>query len=110
MDSYLSVSRNDTDNLFTSVLISSVFDKLAAKYEVFKVETIAESYVAVTGVPHPQLRHAVIMSSFAHACIVKFEQLLPKLADLFGDEIYDLSFRAGVSSRVCFGPTSASCA
>lgn len=64
---------------------------------VFKVETIAESYVAVAGVPQPQVRHAVVMSRFAHACVIKFEQLLPKLAELFGDETFDLSFRAGVS-------------
>jgi hypothetical protein len=38
------------------------FDAIAKRRRVFKVETVGDSYVAVTGLPEPQHNHAVIMA------------------------------------------------
>ena len=39
--------------------IYGAFDKVAKKNGVFKVETIGDCYLAVTGLPEPQADHAV---------------------------------------------------
>lgn len=39
------------------------------------------------------------MSQFAHMCVLQFQQLLPKLAERFGNDTFDLNFRVGVSLR-----------
>ncbi|CAB9526247.1 Receptor-type guanylate cyclase gcy [Seminavis robusta] len=41
------------------------FDAVAKRRKVFKVETIGDCYVAVTGIPEPQKNHASIMARFA---------------------------------------------
>lgn len=59
------------------VLLQTVyqaFDALAKKHKVFKVETIGDSYVAVTGLPNEQPRHAVLMARFAWECLEKFRK------------------------------------
>ena len=43
--------------------IYSAFDVIARRRGVFKVETIGDSYVAVTGLPDPQRDHALIMTA-----------------------------------------------
>ena len=86
----------------TSTAFDRAFDRLARQFNVFKVETIADCYVAVTGLPKSQPRHAVIMSRFAQACTDRFEQLLPSLADRLGDETFDLAIRFGV--RLLYPP------
>jgi class 3 adenylate cyclase len=42
--------------------VYQVFDAVAKRLRVFKVETIGDSYVAVTGLPEAQPNHAVIMA------------------------------------------------
>jgi hypothetical protein len=45
------------------------FDALALARDVFKVETIGDCYLAITGVPKPQPDHAIRMVKFARDCI-----------------------------------------
>ncbi|KAL3926182.1 MAG: hypothetical protein SGBAC_013575 [Bacillariaceae sp.] len=74
------------------------FDKIALRRRVFKVETIGDCYVAVTGIPEPQANHAVIMVKFAHDCMVKMDQLTIELADKLGEDTKFLKMRVGIHS------------
>lgn len=79
------------------------FDKLAIKRRVFKVETIGDCYMAVTGLPEAQEDHAIIMARFAQDCIIKMKDVTRKLELTLGPETTDLSLRVGLHS----GPVTA---
>jgi hypothetical protein len=64
--------------------IYGAFDKLAKSFGVFKVETIGDTYVAVSGLPLPRTNHAVLMSRFAKACIEKMADVCERLAETLG--------------------------
>jgi class 3 adenylate cyclase len=83
----------------------AAFDKIAEKRGVFKVETIGDCYVAVTGIPNPQPDHAVIMSQFARDCVIRMQQLTTstELMKKLGDDTAELDMRVGLHS----GPTTA---
>lgn len=70
--------------------IYSSFDAVARKRGVFKVETVGDSYVAVTGLPDPQEDHAIIMSRFARDCRVKMNEVTRKLELTLGPDTGDL--------------------
>jgi class 3 adenylate cyclase len=65
---------------------------------VFKVETIGDCYLAVTGLPEPQEDHANIMCKFANEIMVKMVEVRNKLAEKLGPETIDLQLRVGVHS------------
>jgi len=79
------------------------FDKLAKQHNVWKVETIGDSYMAVTGVPHSQEKHAEIMVQYCSACLVKMKQLTRELEAELGEGTADLTMRFGMHS----GPVTA---
>jgi len=108
------------------------FNVIAKRRNVFKVETIGDSYVAVTGLPDPQPNHAVIMARyvyfsnlpfsfllfydasllilplvkyfrFAHDCMVKMKELMSDLESSLGPDTADLTIRIGMHS----GPVTA---
>ncbi|CAB9525293.1 Receptor-type guanylate cyclase gcy [Seminavis robusta] len=79
------------------------FDVIAKRRRVFKVETIGDCYVAVTGIPNPQADHAVIMVKFARDCLTRMRQVLQDLVGTLGAATLDLDMRAGVHS----GPVTA---
>ena len=56
--------------------IYNVFDKLLAKYDAFKVETIGDAYVAVSGALHENPRHAAE---------VRIADFYPNLKKIFSD-------------------------
>jgi len=83
----------------------SVFDDIATKRSVYKIETIGDCYVAATGLPEPQEDHAVIMCKFATDCRSKFAILTANLADTLGEDTASLAMRIGIHRYyfvVCF--------
>jgi hypothetical protein len=70
---------------------------------VFKVETVGDCYVAVTGLPEPRKDHAVVMSRFARDCVDKFNELAKSLEITLGPDTGDLAVRVGLHS----GPVTA---
>lgn len=79
------------------------FDDIAKKRGVFKVETVGDCYVAVTGLPEPQDEHALIMVRFARDCMYKSYELTKKLEVTLGPDTAELSMRFGLHS----GPVTA---
>ncbi|CAB9528578.1 Receptor-type guanylate cyclase gcy [Seminavis robusta] len=78
--------------------IYGAFDKVAVRRNVFKVETVGDCYVAVTGIPQPQRNHATIMVRFAQECMTEMNQLTVELASTLGDDTKDLQMRVGLHS------------
>jgi Adenylate and Guanylate cyclase catalytic domain len=70
--------------------VYQAFDHIAKRRRVFKVETIGDSYVAVTGLPEPQEQHAVIMARFAVECQQKMHEVASHL---------DVSLGPGTSGK-----------
>jgi class 3 adenylate cyclase len=62
------------------------------------VETIGDSYVAVTGLPNPQEKHALIMASFAGECQQKMTEVTRGLEVSLGPDTGDLAMRIGLHS------------
>lgn len=79
------------------------FDDIATRRRVFKVETVGDCYVAVTGLPDPLKDHAVAMARFAKDCIHKMAELTSKLETTLGPDTGDLRLRVGMHS----GPVTA---
>jgi len=79
------------------------FDKTAKRMNVFKVETIGDCYMAVTGLPNPQELHHIIMVKFARRLLYKTSLLTKELEATLGPDTGTLSFRIGMHS----GPVTA---
>ncbi|KAL7539889.1 hypothetical protein ACHAXR_009680 [Thalassiosira sp. AJA248-18] len=79
------------------------FDRAAKRYNVYKVETIGDCYVAVTGLPNPTPDHAGLMVNFAQTCLRKFESLVNELEESLGPGTAELGLRIGLHS----GPVTA---
>ena len=50
------------------------------------METIGDCYVAVTGLPNPTKRHAVIMARFARDCLESMAKLTQQLESVLGPD------------------------
>ncbi len=97
-------STREPTQVFTLLeAVYGAFDEIAARRGVFKVETIGDSYVAVTGLPDPRKDHALVMAKFARDCRQKFGELCVSLESTLGPETGDLGLRIGVHS----GPVTA---
>ena len=83
--------------------IYSTFDSIAKRLKVFKVETIGDCYVAVTGLPQPDSEHAVTCARFACQCLIAMSSLAHELELTLGPGTSDLCLRIGLHS----GPVTA---
>jgi len=79
------------------------FDEIAKRRRVFKVETIGDCYVAVSGLPEPRKDHATVMARFARDCLDAMNDLTKKLEITLGPYTGDLCMRVGLHS----GPVTA---
>jgi hypothetical protein len=98
-----SSSREPTQVFILLQSVYQAFDYIAKRRKVFKVETIGDSYVAVTGVPEPQRQHAVIMARFARECQKIVVNITSDLGITLGPDTCDLRMRIGIHS----GPVTA---
>eukprot|EP00522_Entomoneis_paludosa_P015215 CAMPEP_0172460140 /NCGR_PEP_ID=MMETSP1065-20121228/35696_1 /TAXON_ID=265537 /ORGANISM="Amphiprora paludosa, Strain CCMP125" /LENGTH=1281 /DNA_ID=CAMNT_0013215079 /DNA_START=46 /DNA_END=3891 /DNA_ORIENTATION=- len=83
------------------ILLESLYgayDKIAKRRGVFKVETIGDCYMAVTGLPEPRRDHALAMCKFARDIRDKTTELTLKLARTLGPDTDDLALRIGLNS------------
>jgi len=83
--------------------VYKAFDKTAKRRRVFKVETVGDCYVAVTGLPEPIKNHAEVMCRFARECLTQFNELAGQLEVVLGPDTGDLDIRVGIHS----GPVTA---
>lgn len=74
------------------------FDEVASRLGVFKIETIGDSYIAVTGLPEPRDDHAVVMARFAEECLRRMKKLTKMLEAQLGPSTGDLQGRVGLHS------------
>lgn len=79
------------------------FDEIAKRRRVFKVETVGDCYVAVTGLPDPRKDHAVAMARFARDCMSRMETLTKSMEVELGPDTGELCMRMGLHS----GPVTA---
>lgn len=52
----------------------------------------------MTGLPNAQSQHATIMAEFAHECMKKMHQMLPRLSQALGPDTLTLQLRFGLHS------------
>jgi hypothetical protein len=68
-----------------------------------RIKTIGDCYVAATGLPVQQPKHAVIMARFARDCLAKMSSVVRRLEVSLGPDTAELSMRVGLHS----GPVTA---
>lgn len=64
----------------------------------FKIETIGDCYVAVTGLPKPRDDHALVMAKFARSMMQVWEKETQRLSSVLGSELLELGLRVGMHS------------
>lgn len=75
------------------------FDSIAKRRGVFKVETIGDCYLAITGAPRPQAKHALIMVRFAVECRAAMSEIIhSELVNTLGEDTAKLQMRIGIHS------------
>lgn len=84
-------------------MFHSAFDILCVKYKIFKVDTVGDSYVAVSGIPVAVDEHAVNMARYAREMMNRMSRIVRQLEVTLGPETAELTLRIGMNS----GPVTA---
>ena len=79
------------------------FDEIAKRRRIFKVETVGDCYVAVSGLPEPRKDHAVAMARFSKDILHRFREMVKAMVVELGPDTEDLCLRVGLHS----GPVTA---
>lgn len=98
-----SSSRQPSEVFILLETLYGAFDKIAREMDVFKVETIGDCYVAVTGLPHAQADHHLRMVRFSRHALQKMSVLTREMEVTLGPDTTNLGFRIGLNS----GPVTA---
>jgi hypothetical protein len=98
-----SSSRQPSEVFILLETLYGAFDKIAREIQVFKVETIGDCYLAVTGLPNPQGDHHLRMVRFARQALQTMSVLTTEMEVTLGPGTRDLGFRIGLHS----GPVTA---
>jgi class 3 adenylate cyclase len=83
--------------------IFNAMDKLARRRRIFKVETVGDCYVAVSGLPEARKDHFIAMSKFADECLHRVRKVTKEMEVRLGPDTGDLTIRIGLHS----GPVTA---
>eukprot|EP00934_Nitzschia_sp_Nitz4_P002415 Nitzschia sp. Nitz4//scaffold346_size17405//10631//14100//NITZ4_008831-RA/size17405-augustus-gene-0.10-mRNA-1//1//CDS//3329548653//2410//frame0 len=78
--------------------VYGAFDRISHRHNVFKIETVGDCYVAVTGLPVPNKKHCVAMAKFARDCVRKMAAITTKMEIVLGPDTGDLGIRIGIHS------------
>ena len=75
-----------------------MFDSIGKRMGVMKIESIADQYIAVTGLPNQRQDHAELAVRFAYRCLKAMRQITRKLEVCLGPDTGDLKARVGIHS------------
>ena len=89
--------------MIVSFITSSIDSHWRVLLSYYRVETIGDCYMCVTGLPDPQLDHAWTMAKFALNARTKMTEVLEELETRVGPDTSELSMRSSMHS----GPTTA---
>ena len=73
------------------------FDDIAVRHNIFKLGTIGDCYIAVTGIPDPVDDHAIVLAQFAFDARDKVREVCARL-DREGLDTAKLDMRFGIHS------------
>ena len=91
-------ARRSPDDVFRLLeTLYSAFDRLAEQHHVYKIETVGDCYVCVTGAPSPDPHHAQNMAAFALALLERSTQILQEMESTLPGAS-ELELRVGLHS------------
>lgn len=97
-------SKREPEQVFSLLqTLFNTFDMIAKKRWIFKLETIGDCYLTVTGLPEPQDDHAVRITKFARECLFRTKSRLARLYTTLGPGTVNLEMRFGLHT----GPVTA---